>query len=93
MTVTMDKFGRVLFPKKLRQKMNASDGSQFEVIHDEGNDKVLLKLIRANNPVIKINPLGVPIIQFPTNQIFSYDFVASIREGYEERDAKISGKL
>lgn len=50
MLTTLDKFGRVIIPKKLRKKLGIHSGSNLN-ISDEGN-RIVLEVIHEDDPIV-----------------------------------------
>lgn len=85
-TITMDKAGRVVLPKALREELNLSAGDSLEW-HSDGS-RVTLEPVRVASKMVKKNGFwvlrgGDPV----TNE----DVIDWIRQDREERDRKNMG--
>jgi AbrB family looped-hinge helix DNA binding protein len=93
MTVTIDKFGRVLIPKKAREVIGLQEGDQLELRVSEHDRSIHLHLKPTAGNKIRIQTTegGWPVIQYLDGKARDYDAVNLIKEGREERDRKVSG--
>ncbi len=85
MEATLDKFGRIVIPKKVRENFNLGPGTQIHI--EETNDMIVLKPIHREPNLIKKN--GV--------LVFSGTSTGNIEEALIKHRAKrlniIGGKL
>ncbi|MBN2710652.1 MAG: AbrB/MazE/SpoVT family DNA-binding domain-containing protein [Calditrichaceae bacterium] len=51
MLTTLDKFGRILIPKKIREHLGITSNSSLNVIED--GDRVVIERIKEEEPVIE----------------------------------------
>ena len=94
MKLKVDKYGRVVLPKKLRLHLNAETGSEIEVAIDEQTGQVTLTPIVQGKTWIEVTDWGFPIIHYdgPVEKT-DIDIVEFIKEGREERMRKTMGDL
>jgi len=85
MTLKVDKAGRVILPKPVRDRLGLHDGSNLEI--EEMPDGLLLKPVEARTPMVKKNGLWVHTGKMP----HGFDVVQAIRDDREERIRKTSG--
>jgi AbrB family looped-hinge helix DNA binding protein len=85
--IPIDRFGRVVLPKKLRERLNLQPGTELEV--EETEDAILLKPISKKAKIINkggvwvISTGGPPITQEQVNETME-----RIRKEREERFLK-----
>ncbi len=92
MTATIDKFGRVLIPKKIREAGGYSPGTAFELLWDAIKGQLTLKPIFDHpEPVLVVDEFGIPSFDFGVDEVFDYDFNDAIKQDREERGAKNLG--
>lgn len=91
MVTTMDKFGRVLFPKNLREVSGCKAGTQFELKWDTEKTQFILAPINQPTPYVEITDWGWPVIRYPGHDKVDFDVKEFIKEGYEERSNKLLG--
>jgi AbrB family looped-hinge helix DNA binding protein len=93
MTVTIDKFGRVLIPKKARELIGLREGDQMDLRVSEHDRSIDLQLKPTVGSKTRIHTTdgGWPVIQYLDGKARDYDAVNLIKEGREERDRKVSG--
>lgn len=64
MEVTIDKFGRILIPKKIRQLLGLLPGQKLELVADEDNRKLAFRLpLEIERTAIELTSFGFPVIQ------------------------------
>lgn len=85
MTVRMDKAGRVVVPKALRDRLGLREGSDLEV--EETAEGIVLTPLEARPAMIKRDGLWVHTGRVHTG----FDAVQAIRDEREERIRKTSG--
>ena len=61
MQVTIDKFGRILVPKKIRELLQLSPGKALDL--DVDQNSLLLTVSEETEVVIETSSLGLPIIR------------------------------
>lgn len=88
MTVTMDKFGRILIPKKIRQLAGLEPGTDLEIFvsKESGNMRLIPKPPPSKS--IIITEFGLPVVQYdgPINEDFdTVAFMKETREQYLDR--------
>lgn len=91
MTTTIDKFGRILIPKAIRKELGLEPGSSVDLLPSSYDQGIILRVTREVTPKLVLDSLGIPTFHFATDKVCTIDFVAAIKEGREERDAKIIG--
>lgn len=57
MLATLDKFGRVIIPKKFRENLGLSKNSSINIINDE--NRIIIEAVKGNEPVTEKNGLLV----------------------------------
>jgi AbrB family looped-hinge helix DNA binding protein len=85
MTLKMDKAGRVILPKPLRDRLGLGEGSDLEI--QETPEGVLLKPIGRQPTMIKKQGLWVHTGKMPPG----FDAVQAIRDDREERIRRQAG--
>ena len=91
MEVTIDKFGRILIPKKIRQLLGIQPGQTLELIADEETKTIDLIPKEENTAVLKITKAGIPVFNFSSAEKTEFDVAELIRKDREERDRKLRG--
>lgn len=77
MRVTMDRAGRVVLPKPLREQLGLDEGAQFEVVV-EGWTVRLEPLLRPGRAVVDVD--GWPVLVEQPGVTLTDDDVRSLRE-------------
>lgn len=95
MTLTIDKFGRVLIPKLLRQFLNVEPGSQIEVSVDEEAKSIVLhpKSKDEYESEVVFNDWGLPMIETKASLPEGFDtveFMKTTRQEYLDRKFGLS---
>ena len=85
MTLSMDKFGRILIPKKVRAALNLHPGSALSLELSEDSRRAYIEAEQPNEPKLRIDELGIPTVFFDTEETMKYDFVEAIRKDREHR--------
>ena len=85
MTLKIDKAGRVILPKPIRDRFGLREGSGLEL--HETPEGLLLKPAERRPSMIKKQGLWVHTGELPAG----FDIVQAIREDREERIRKVSG--
>ncbi len=89
MEVTIDKFGRILIPKKIREMLGLKPGQVLELVTDQTSRKLDLRLpAEPSSMDVKLTDFGLPIIQNgpPTDEPFdTVEFIKESREEYLNR--------
>ena len=85
MTLKMDKAGRVILPKPLRDRLGLHEGSDLEVL--ETPDGIALKPAERGPSMVKKQGLWVHTGKLPPG----FDTVQAIQEDREERIRKLAG--
>ncbi|MEM6771734.1 MAG: hypothetical protein AAF597_14215 [Bacteroidota bacterium] len=84
--VKIDKFGRILIPKKIREAKGYEYGMELSLVMEpETNEVVLSPVNEEPQPYWEMAPWGLPIIRYPDPNHKSMDAVAMIAEDREER--------
>lgn len=92
MTATIDKFGRVLIPKKIREAGGYAPGTLFELVWDAVKSQLILKpIFDRPDPVLIVDEFGIPSFDFGVDEVFDYDFNEAIKQDREERGEKNLG--
>ena len=85
MTLRMDKAGRVILPKPVRDRLGLHEGSDLDI--EETPDGVLLKPTEQRPSMVKKQGLWVHTGKVPPG----FDIVRAIRDDREERIRKQAG--
>jgi AbrB family looped-hinge helix DNA binding protein len=87
-TLTMDKAGRVVLPKPVREELQLSPGDSLEV--ESSEERIILRPVRGNGRVYKKQGVWV----FDSGEPLEADVVEkTIRQVREERHRRNMGKL
>ena len=87
-TLTIDKAGRIVLPKPVRDELQLSPGDSLEV--DSSEDRVILRPVRGNGRIYKKQGVWV----FDSGEPLGADVVnKTLRRVREERDRRNLGKL
>ncbi|MEO0731456.1 MAG: AbrB/MazE/SpoVT family DNA-binding domain-containing protein [Bacteroidota bacterium] len=86
MELTLDKFGRVLIPKKVRAALGLRPGMSISaIVNEEDKQLTLLPAPNAEDQVTKYTDWGFPVLQSSQHGQQDYgDAVSFIRETYDE---------
>jgi AbrB family looped-hinge helix DNA binding protein len=85
MTLKIDKAGRVVLPKPVRDRLGLREGSDLEML--ETPDGVVLKAAGQRPSLIKKQGLWVHTGKVPPG----FDLVQAVRDDREERIRKLAG--
>ena len=85
MTLRMDKAGRVILPKPVRDRLGLHEGSDLDI--EETPDGVLLKPTEQRPSMVKKQGLWVHSGKVPPG----FDIVQAVRDDREERIRKQAG--
>jgi AbrB family looped-hinge helix DNA binding protein len=91
MITKIDKFGRLLIPKKLREAMGLEAGKEVELSHDPVTKGIILQLVHEVSPHIEVNAWGWPVIQSQVKEKATFNIKEFLLEAHEERSNKILG--
>ena len=91
MKLKVDKYGRVVLPKRLRLVLGAETGSEVGVHVDPHSGTVTLLPVEQKQATVRIAADGFPIIEPTESTPVAVDFVKLIKEGREARLDKTSG--
>lgn len=92
MTVTIDKFGRILIPKNMRNAMNLSPGSRLSLELTEDSRRAYIEVPQVIEHKLIVDEYGIPTIHVNTNETMRYDFVDAIRKDRNERGTSRSAE-
>ena len=93
MEVTLDQFGRILIPKKLRQLLRLHPGQRLELVTDQEKQQLIAIRLEENTEPVKIvcTDSGIPVIQNGAAEQQGFDSLAFLKSTREEYlDRKIS---
>ena len=80
MEVTIDKFGRILIPKKIRESLGLKPGQVLEILVNRYTRTLDIRLPSKDNEVnIKVEDSGLPVIQNGPSLEEDFDTVAYIK--------------
>ena len=86
--LTIDKAGRIVLPKPVRDELQLSPGDSLEV--DSSEERVILRPVRGNGRIYKKQGVWV----FDSGEPLGADVVnKTLRRVREERDRRNLGKL
>ena len=87
-TLTIDKAGRIVLPKPVRDELQLSPGDSLEV--DSSEERVILRPVRGNGRIYKKQGVWV----FDSGEPLGAEVVnKTLRRVREERDRRNLGKL
>jgi AbrB family looped-hinge helix DNA binding protein len=87
-TLTVDKAGRVVLPKPVREELQLAPGDSLEL--ESSEDRIILRPARGNGRMYKKQGVWV----FDSGEPLSTEVVnKTIRKGRDERDRRNIGKL
>lgn len=82
----MDKFGRILIPKKIREAKGYEYGMELSLVMEPETKAITVTLAeKYPEPYLEMMPWGLPVIRWPDPDHISQDAVEAIAEGREER--------
>lgn len=89
MEVTIDKYGRIVIPKPVRERLGLESGAALELTVEraEGGDALTLRPIRERRPLVWED--GVLIHRGVTDELL--DPTESVRQTREERTRRLTG--
>jgi AbrB family looped-hinge helix DNA binding protein len=85
MTVTIDTFGRILIPKKVRKLLRLSPGTCLTLEVRNNNTALHAKVPERPSPELVIDEFGIPTYVFDTDETMDHDFVTALRKDRQER--------
>jgi len=89
MEVTIDKFGRILIPKKLRLMFGLVPGQLLELFPDKEKAEIRLTPSNKFEASLTQRPSGIPFFEFHAVGKVVFDAAELIKQNREERDEKI----
>lgn len=92
MTVTLDKFGRILIPKSMRTALNLKPGTRLSLEYTKNSRRAYIEVPLAIEHTLVVDEYGIPTVHGNTDEIMRYDFVDAIRKDREERGASRSAE-
>lgn len=84
-TVTIDKAGRLVLPKAMRDALHLKPGSSLEV--ERRDDELILRTSQPDAEIIYKN--GIPVLRTRGGALTLEMVNDVLREGYEERERRI----
>ena len=90
MTVTLDKFGRIVIPKKLRDSLGLKPGAELELTVSESECSLHVSPLSSPPFEIKTTDWGWPVIHYLDEEPRSFDPTSLITAGREERMRKLT---
>lgn len=89
-TVKIDKFGRVLIPKKIREAKGYKPGTELSIVMEPHAEYLTIAPVikKTSRPELVVDDLGIPTFVFGTNKVFDYDFTEAIKKDQDERGVK-----
>ena len=86
MTLKIDKAGRIVLPKPIRDRLGLRDGGDLEV--EERQDGVVLRPVERRTPLVRKGEFLVYTGKLPPN----FDPQRAVNSDREERDREIWGR-
>ena len=83
-TVKIDRFGRILIPKTLREVLGLQPTNQVTLKLVSAKNILLTPQVAAERPRLEIDEFGLPIFHFGTTDAMRYDFTAAIAADREQ---------
>lgn len=84
MTLTLDKFGRVLIPKPLRQHLMLQPGDKINVVVNNEQKSLVLSAKKADEEAkIVFTDWGFPVLHAPGKFPDDFDPATAIKDSYE----------
>lgn len=93
MDTTIDKFGRILIPKKIRQLLRLHPGQKVRLMLDDRSQVLELHVSEkasSQSSKVKITASGLPVFMNGSPASQSFDTIAFIEEG---RNAELNKKM
>lgn len=93
MDATIDKFGRILIPKKIRQLLRLSPGQKVRLMLDDSSQVLELHVSEEaslQSSKVKISASGLPVIMNGNSNSRPFDTTTFIEEG---RIAELDKKM
>jgi AbrB family looped-hinge helix DNA binding protein len=88
-SVTIDKAGRLVLPKAMRDALHLKPGSSLEV--ERRDDELILRTPQPDAEIVYKN--GIPVLRTRGGGAITQEMVnEALREGYEERERRILGE-
>jgi AbrB family looped-hinge helix DNA binding protein len=87
MTVTMDKAGRIVLPKPLRDQLHLEPGDEFAI--RQMGSQIHLEPQRPEGRIVYKS--GIPVLVFDSPAASSFDVVEEINRAREERADYVDG--
>ena len=92
--VKIDKFGRILIPKKIREAKGYEYGMELNLVMEPETKALTISAVEEfQEPYFEMAPWGLPIIRWPNPDHVSQDAVEAIAEGREIRSRVIAGEI
>ena len=85
MNLRVDKAGRIILPKPVRDRLQLKDGSELEM--EETPEGIVLKPSEHRPSMVKKDGLWVHTGKVPPG----FDVVQAVRDGREDRTRKLAG--
>lgn len=84
--VKIDKFGRILIPKKIREAKGYEYGMELSLVTEPESETLSFRPVEKKpEPYLEMMPWGLPVIKWPEGTPPSRSAVELIAEGREER--------
>ena len=88
-TVTIDKAGRLVLPKAMRDALHLKPGSSLEV--ERRDDELILRTPQPDAEIIYKN--GIPVLRTREGGVLTQEMVNKVLlEGYQECERRILGE-
>jgi len=92
--VKIDKFGRILIPKKIRDAKGYTLDTELSIIAEPHSEYLTIAPVvqKTDRPELVIDEFGIPTFVFRTEEVFDYDFTKALKKDRSERGVKASRK-
>ena len=84
-TAKIDRFGRILIPKTLREILGLSATDEVTLQLTTNCQLLVSPANPPQRPQLRVDELGIPIFHFGTGETMRYDFTAAIAGDREQR--------
>ena len=91
MQVTIDKYGRILIPKRIREQLGIQLEQPLELRLSEDGTGLEIGPVSTAPLTYVETPSGFPVFHHPEGRTADWDVVAQIKQDREERDRKTMG--
>lgn len=88
--VKIDKFGRILIPKKIREAKGYVNDTELSIIMEPHSEFLTIAPVvqQTARPELIVDEFGIPTFVFGTKEVMDYDFTEAIKKDHSERGIK-----